>query len=71
LASGVGHKEVRSLFRNHDRRSVCVSGDNRWHDRGVDHAEAIDAVDPELRINNRIGPHPHPAGARCMKQGKR
>ena len=43
----------------------------RRHDRGVDHPEAIEPMDPELRINNRIGPHPHPAGARGMKQGKR
>jgi hypothetical protein len=25
VSSGVGHKKVRALFRNHDRRSICVS----------------------------------------------
>ena len=70
VSSGVGHKKVRALFRNHDRRSICVSGDNSRHDRGVDHPEAIEPMDPKLRINNGIGPHPHPAGAHGMKQRK-
>jgi len=39
-----------------------VGGDEIGHCRGVDHAEPLDAMHAELRVDHRVGAGPHHAG---------
>lgn len=43
---------VGRLFGNHNDRRVCVCADQRGHDGRVGHAQTLDAVHAELRVNH-------------------
>ena len=51
--------EVGGLLGDHDRRRVGVAARERRHHRGVDHAQALDALDAQLGVDHRA----HRAGA--------
>src|SRR6202040_4078766 len=60
---------IGRLFRQHDGRRVQIAGGDRGHDRGVDHAQRLDANDSRLRVNPRLslGDAAHPARARGVE----
>ena len=45
--------QVGGLLGDHHRRGVRVRARDRRHHRGVDDAQALDAVDAELRVDDR------------------
>jgi len=51
--------QIGGLFADHDGRRIGVAADQGRHDRGIDHAQALDAMHLQLRIDHghRIGPH--------------
>src|SRR5215217_588685 len=57
---------IRGPFADHDARRVCVDADDGWHDGGVGDPEALDAVDPELGVDDRLVVGADPAGAYRM-----
>src|SRR5229473_7142461 len=60
---GALQNQVRALLADQDRGGVGVAGDQRRHDRGVDHPQAGDAAHAQFRIDHGVGVGPHPAGA--------
>src|SRR5689334_2681346 len=56
---------VRSLLAGHDRGCVEVAVGHAWKDRGVGDAQALDADDAALRIDDacEVVGAAHPAGA--------
>src|SRR5215211_8951326 len=57
--------QVRGLLANHDARGVRVDADDRRHNGGVGDPQALDAADPEFRVDDRpVGADP--AGADRM-----
>ena len=56
---------VRSFLRDHQRGRIGVDRGQRRHDRGIDHAQALQAMNTQLVINHRIPTvgRPHAAGA--------
>src|SRR5258708_4613135 len=53
----------RALLADHRRRRVGVAADQRRHDRGVNDAQAFEAADAQLRIDDGEIVTPHLAGA--------
>ncbi len=45
--------QIRGLLGDHDRRSVRVAAGDRRHDRCVDDAQAVDAANAQLGIDDR------------------
>src|SRR4051812_42693958 len=58
-----------NLLRHHDGRDVGVGARHGRHDRGVDHAEAVEAANPAGAVDHRVavGRSAHPAGAGDME----
>ena len=50
----VTEDQVGALLGDHDRRRVRVAVGDRRHHRGVDDAEAVDAADAQLGIDDRV-----------------
>src|SRR5262249_15805197 len=57
---------IGSLLRDHQHAGVDMRRDQIRHDRSVDHAQALDSVNAQLRVSDRIGSDPHGAGAAGM-----
>ena len=55
---GLAADHVGGLLRHHQHAGVDMGGDEVGHRRGVDHAEPLDAMDAELRIDHGVGPVP-------------
>ena len=55
--------EIGAALGDHDGRRVGVAADDLRHHRGVDHAEALEAVNPQLRIDHGHRVLAHLAGA--------
>ena len=52
LLGSMSH-HVGELLPDHDRRRVCIAGDDRRHDRGIGDAKSFDSMDFQLRIDDR------------------
>lgn len=61
---------VGRFLTNHESHRIGVAGRYDGHDRSVDHPEAFDAANSELRVHNsvRIRVWPHLAGAWLVVQ---
>src|ERR1700674_2477548 len=57
---------VRSLLRDHDGGGVDIGRGDRRHHRGVGHAQAFDAANPQFGIDHGFVVAPHPASAARM-----
>src|SRR5215208_3001386 len=57
---------IRGPFADHDARCVCVDADDGRHDGGVGDPQALDAVDPEFRVEDRSVVGANLAGADRM-----
>jgi hypothetical protein len=62
--------QIRGLVGDHQGRRVEIGRDHPRHDRGIDHAQALQPVHAELVVDH--GPcgvgRAHPAGAAGMKR---
>ena len=63
----VAQNEIGRAGCNHLRRGVGVSAGNPWHDRCVDNAESLYAVNTHLTVDNRHLVIAHAAGADRME----
>src|SRR3972149_1035141 len=54
------------LLRDHDRRGVGVSRNQRRHDRRIDHPQTREAAHAQTLVDYRAGILPHAAGADRM-----
>ena len=62
---------IGSLFADHETGGDGIAADHRGHDRGVGHAQSLDAVDPQLRIDHSHGVLADLAGAgRVPERGR-
>ena len=59
--SGLDH--IRRLFGDHDRRCVGIAADDGRHDRGIDHTQAFEPLQPQPRIDDRHVVRSHLASA--------
>jgi len=62
--SRILQNHVRRLFRDHDDGRVGIARHQIRHDRGVDHAQALDAANPKPLIDDSKRIVSHSAG-RC------
>ena len=64
---------IGSLLRDHDRRRVRISRDDRGHDGRVDHSQSLDTVHPQPRVDHRhfVTSRPHFTRAARMVNGHR
>jgi hypothetical protein len=60
---------VGGLFGDHDGRGVGVAADQGRHDRGVDHAQSLDAAHLELGVDHGVWVGAHAAGADRVVDG--
>src|SRR5581483_8966368 len=60
---GVLEHHGRALLADHDGGGIGVAADHLRHDGGVHDAQAANAVHPEARIDDGVGPAAHAAGA--------
>src|SRR5215469_1241922 len=60
LADAVGGEHHVSCFlADHRSRRLRIAADQRRHDRGVGHAEPLDAAHSKLRVYDRVSIGPH------------
>src|SRR2546421_11615687 len=57
----------RALLGNDVGRRIGISRGDARHDRGVDHAQPLDAAHPQLVVDHRHRVAPHFAGAHGME----
>jgi hypothetical protein len=57
--------QIGGALRDHDGGRVGVATDDRGHDRGIDHSQAVDAMHPQRVVDRggHIARHAHLAGA--------
>ena len=53
-AGAVGADHCGGFFGNHKSGSICVGGCDFRHDRGINHAQPLHAIDPQFRVHNGV-----------------
>ena len=63
---GLGADHCGGFLGNHVSWRIGVGRSDPWHDRGIDDAQTVDAVDPQLGVHDGARVRSHAAGANQM-----